>query len=367
MGAEMSAMLTAVLNMGTDIPLPRPKEYPMRNACDTASMSLTIGIVMDPIESITPYKDTTHAMMLAAAARGWTLHVMEQRDLYLVQGKAFARRRRVRVFDDHTHWFDAEEAVDAPLSEQDIILMRKDPPFDMDYVYTTYFLERAAAEGVLVGNRPGSLRDVNEKLFTAWFAEFCPITLVTASRERLRAFVTEHGDAIVKPLDGMGGAGIYRLTPNDPNLSMILEGITLNDTRQIMAQRYVPEIVDGDKRILVVGGKPVDHALARIPAAGETRGNLAAGGRGVPVPLGRREREIAEAIGPELVARGLDFVGLDVIGDYLTEINVTSPTCARELDAHAQGRAVTDINASRTYAPGIADLYLDVLEARLHT
>lgn len=336
----------------------------MHRACDTQVMSLTLGVVMDPIESITPYKDTTHAMLLAAAAREWTLHVIEQTDLYLVQGKPFARRRSVRVFDDHRRWFEADDAIDVPLSEHDIILMRKDPPFDMDYVYTTYFLERAAEEGVLVGNRPGSLRDVNEKLFTAWFADFCPTTLVTASRERLKAFVIEHRDVIVKPLDGMGGAGIYRLTPDDPNLNMILEGITLNDSRQIMAQRYVPEIVKGDKRVLVVGGKPVDHALARIPAAGETRGNLAAGGRGVPVPLGPREREIAEVLGPELVRRGLDFVGLDVIGDYLTEINVTSPTCVRELDAHAQGREVTDIDPSRAYVPGIADDYLDVLAKR---
>lgn len=337
----------------------------MRGACDTRAMTVTLGVVMDPIESITPYKDTTHAMLLAAAARGWKLYVLDQKDLYLMQGRAFGRRREVQVFDDSERWFEAQAAEDVALTEHDIILMRKDPPFDMDFVYTTHILERAEAEGVLVGNRPGSLRDVNEKLFTAWFAEFCPLTLVTASRERLRAFVEEQGDAIVKPLDGMGGTGIYRLTPTDPNLSMILEGITLGDQRQIMAQRYVPEIVDGDKRILVVGGEPVDHALARIPAAGETRGNLAAGGRGVPVPLGDREREIAAALGPELVRRGLDFVGLDVIGDYLTEINVTSPTCARELDAHAQGRAVMDIDAARAYVPGIADQYLDVLTNRL--
>jgi len=328
-------------------------------------MSLNLGIVMDPIESITPYKDTTLAMLLAAAARGWTPHVMTQPDLYLLQGRAFATRRRVRVFDDATRWFEAEAPVDALMSELDVVLMRKDPPFDMDFVYTTHILERAAADGVLVSNRPGSLRDVNEKLSTAWFPELCPVTLVTASRTRLRAFVDEHADVIVKPLDGMGGTGIFRLTPHDPNINMILEQITLGDTRQIMAQRYLPEIVDGDHRVLVIGGTPADHALARIPAQGETRGNLAAGGRGVPVPLSEPMRRIAEAVAPTLLERGLDFVGLDIIGTSLTEINVTSPTCVRELDAHAQGRPVTDIDASRPYVRGLADDYLDVLEKRL--
>ncbi len=338
----------------------------MKAACDTARMSVSLGVVMDPIESITPYKDTTHAMLLAASARGWDTYVFEQPDLYLVQGRAFGRRRRVKVFDDSTHWFEAQAPEDVPLSEHDIILMRKDPPFDMDYVYTTYLLERAEADGVIVGNRPSSLRDVNEKLFTAWFSEFCPTTLVTASSERLKHFIEEQGDVIVKPLDGMGGAGIYRLSVADPNINIILETITLDDKRQIMAQRYVPEIVDGDKRILVVGGEPMPFALARIPAAGETRGNLAAGGRGVPVPLGDAERRIADTLGPELVRRGLDFVGLDVIGSVLTEVNVTSPTCVRELDAHAQGREVTDISSARPYVPGIADRYLDVMTERLN-
>ena len=325
----------------------------------------SVCVVMDPIERITSYKDTTFAMLLAAAARGWDVHVALAADLYLVDGRAFAARRRVRVFDDPERWFEAVAPEDAPLADHDIVLMRVDPPFDMDFVYATHVLERAEAEGALVGNRPRSLRDVNEKLFTAWFAELCPPTLVTASRARLRAFVAEHEDAIVKPLDGMGGAGIYRLTPRDPNLGMILETITLGDTRQIMAQRYLPEIADGDKRVLVVGGRPAELMLARVPAQGETRGNLAAGGRGEPRPLGEVERRIAETVAPTLLERGLDFVGLDVIGDRLTEINVTSPTCARELDAHAQGRRVTDIDASRPYVRGIADDYLDVLERRL--
>ena len=322
-------------------------------------MAMTLGVVMDPIESVTPYKDTTLAMLLAAQARGWTLHVMEQKDIFLAAGRVHAKRRRVRVFDDDEHWFEAEEAHEAPLAEHDIILMRKDPPFDMNYVYTTYLLEHAASEGVLVSNRPSSLRDVNEKLATSWFPELCPPTLVTADPARLRRFVAEHGDAIVKPLDGMGGAGIFRLRPDDPNINIILEHSTRRGTLQIMAQRYVPEIRDGDKRVLVVGGEAVDHALARVPAQGETRGNLAAGGRGVPVPLGEGERRIVEKVAPMLLERGLLFVGLDVIGDYLTEINVTSPTCARELDAHAASEAG---QPARGIVPAIAARYLDVLE-----
>ncbi len=328
-------------------------------------MSITIGIVMDPIESITPYKDTTLAMMLAAQARGWTVHCIDQKDMYLDQGRAFASRRKVKVFDDNEHWFEAEAYTDAPLSEHDIILMRKDPPFDMDFIYTTYILERAATEGVYVSNRPNSLRDVNEKLYTAWFSEFCPPTLVTTSSARLKEFIVHHQDAIIKPLDGMGGAGIFRLTPTDPNLNIILEQATLNDSRQIMAQRYVPEIKDGDKRVLVVNGQAMPYALARVPAQGETRGNLAAGGRGVPVAITDKERRIVDAVSPYLLERGLLFVGLDVIGSYLTEINVTSPTCVRELDAHMHKENADAGNQSDGYTPGIADIYLDALEATI--
>lgn len=328
-------------------------------------MSITIGIVMDPIESITPYKDTTLAMLLAAQARGWNVHCIDQKDIYLNQGRAYARRRKVQVYDDNNHWFDAQEPEEAPLAEHDIILMRKDPPFDMDFIYTTYMLERAAAEGVYVSNRPNSLRDVNEKLYTAWFSEFCPPTLVTTRSNKLKAFIEHHQDAIIKPLDGMGGAGIYRLTPNDPNINIILEQSTLQDSRQIMAQRYVPEIKDGDKRVLVVNGEAVPFALARIPAQGETRGNLAAGGRGVPVALTDKERRIVDAVSPFLLERGLLFVGLDIIGSYLTEINVTSPTCVRELDAHMKALN-NNKQASGSYTPGIADNYLDALEAALH-
>lgn len=325
-------------------------------------MSITIGIVMDPIETITPYKDTTLAMMLAASARGWTINCMEQQDLFLDQGRSFAKQRTVKVFDDNDHWFEAGKPVDAPLAENNIILMRKDPPFDMDFVYTTHILEHAANEGVYVSNRPGSLRDVNEKLSTTWFSDYCPPTLVTTSSTRLKAFVNKHKDAIIKPLDGMGGAGIFRLTPNDPNINIILEQSTKNDTRQIMAQRYVPEISDGDKRVLVVNGKPMPFALARIPAQGETRGNLAAGGRGVAVPITEQERRIVDAISPFLLDKGLLFVGMDVIGNYLTEINVTSPTCVRELDAHANSLADAPSADANGYRRGIADIYLDALE-----
>ncbi|MFK7993741.1 MAG: glutathione synthase [Granulosicoccus sp.] len=328
-------------------------------------MSITVGIVMDPIESITPYKDTTLAMMLAASARGWTINCMEQEALFLDRGRSYANRRTVKVFDDNKHWFEAEAPADAPLAENDIILMRKDPPFDMDFVYTTHILEHAASEGVLVSNNPASLRDVNEKLSTTWFSEFCPPTLVTTSSTRLKEFIQEHKDAIIKPLDGMGGAGIFRLTPDDPNINIILEHSTLNDRRQIMAQRYVPEIRDGDKRVLVVNGEAMPFALARIPAQGETRGNLAAGGRGVAVPVTEQERQIVDAISPFLLKKGLLFVGMDVIGSYLTEINVTSPTCVRELDAHAHSLPDAPAANANGYRRGIADIYLDALEKAL--
>ena len=314
-------------------------------------MSIAIGIVMDPIESITPYKDTTLAMMLAAQARGWTLWYLQQSDLYMRDGKACATRTRVSVADDNDNWFEKFETVDAPLAELDIVLMRKDPPFNMDYIYTTYLLERAEADGVLVSNKPSSLRDVNEKLYTAWFSEHCPPTLVTMREQQVRDFLEEHGDIVVKPLDGMGGESIFRLQAGNPNTSVVLELMTRRGTRQIMAQRYLPEIVDGDKRVLVVDGKPVEYALARVPSQGETRGNLAAGGRGVPEPLSDTDRRTIEALSPALLAKDLLFVGVDIIGTRITEINVTSPTCVRELEAHA------DLT--------IADDYLAALSKRL--
>jgi len=271
-------------------------------------------------------------MMLAAQKRGWQLYYIRRQDLFMRDGRPAARMQSVKVFDNKDHWYDAEPASENFLDELDVILMRLDPPFNMDYVYATYYLQRASDAGTLVLNNPSALRDINEKMYTAWFPDCCPPTLITSMEDKLRAFHQEHGDIIVKPLDGMGGSSIFRLKQDDPNISVVLETMTLFGERQIMAQRYIPEITKGDKRILVVDGEPVSHALARMPAAGETRGNLAAGGRGVAVPLSDRDREIAETIGPELVKKGVLFAGVDVIGDWVTEINVTSPTCARELD-----------------------------------
>jgi len=296
-------------------------------------MTIKLGVVMDPIGSINPKKDSTLAMLLAAQKRDWHLYYMEQADLFLRDGKAQAHVRRVSVKDDVSNWHTLGETEQLALEELDVILMRKDPPFDMQFIHTTYLLELAEAAGTLVVNKPQSLRDANEKLYTAWFPQCCPPTLVSSDMGQLRSFMEEHSDIIIKPLEGMGGASIFRLKEGDPNISVALETLTNHGQQYIMAQRFIPEITAGDKRILLVNGKPMPYALARIPAKGETRGNLAAGGRGEGVPLTNRDRWIAEQVGPTLVKKGLIFVGLDVIGDYLTEINVTSPTCIRELDA----------------------------------
>jgi glutathione synthase len=287
---------------------------------------------MDPISGISYKKDSSLAMLLAAQARGWSLFYMEQHDLYQVAGVAKARMRPLKVFADPQHWFELGDEADAPLTELDVILMRKDPPFDMEFVYSTYLLEQAERAGVLIVNRPQSLRDRNEKLFATQFPHCTPPTLVSRRADILREFAKEHRDIILKPLDGMGGTSIFRHREGDPNLSVILETLTNLGQQQIMAQAYLPAIKDGDKRILMINGEPVPYCLARIPAAGETRGNLAAGGRGEARPLTDRDRWIAAQVGPTLREKGLLFVGLDVIGDYLTEINVTSPTCIREID-----------------------------------
>lgn len=296
-------------------------------------MTVRVGIIMDPIAQISFKKDSSLAMLLAAQARGWELHYMEQRDLYQQGSQARARTRPLKVFNDPTRWFEAGEERDTALAELDVILMRKDPPFNSEYVYATYLLELAEQAGTLVVNRPQSLRDCNEKFFATQFPQCTPPTLVSRRPDILREFAREQRDIILKPLDEMGGASIFRHREGDPNLSVILEVLTEHGSRQIMAQRYIPAIKDGDKRILMIDGEPVPYCLARIPAAGETRGNLAAGGRGVAQPLSERDREIAAIVGPELRKRGLLFVGLDVIGDYLTEINITSPTCIREIDS----------------------------------
>ncbi|WP_115719913.1 glutathione synthase [Gallaecimonas mangrovi] len=294
---------------------------------------MKVGIVMDPIEAINTKKDTTFAMALEAQRRGHSLYYMQMQDLMLEDGEPLATMTAFSVKDDPKDYYQLAETKTAPLKELDIILMRKDPPFDTEYIYATYILERAEEQGVKVVNKPQSLRDCNEKLFTAWFPQFTPTTLVTRSSARLKAFHAEHGDVIFKPLDGMGGASIFRLKPDESNLGVIIETLTEHGSRYCMAQKYLPAIKDGDKRVLVVGGKPVEHVLARIPQGGETRGNLAAGGRGEVRPISDAERHIAETLGPELMKRGLYFVGLDVIGDKLTEINVTSPTCVREIEA----------------------------------
>lgn len=295
-------------------------------------MAIKLGMVMDPIGHINIKKDTSFAMLLEAQSRGWELHYMELGDLFLINGHAHARSRTLKVQRDPKHWFQFESEQEIALAELDVIMMRKDPPFNQEYIYATYMLEQAERQGVYVVNKPQSLRDANEKMYTAWFPECCTDTLVARDPQKIRAFLLEHKEIILKPLDGMGGASIFHVRENDPNLSVILETMTEHSQRFIMAQKYLPEIKYGDKRILLVNGEPVPYCLARIPAGGESRGNLAAGGRGEGRPLSDRDRWIAEQVGPTLKEKGLVFVGIDVIGDHLTEVNVTSPTCVQELD-----------------------------------
>lgn len=296
-------------------------------------MSIRLGIVMDPISDISYAKDSSLAMLWAAQARGWDVFYMEQQDLYLAPGEPRARMRPLRTFQDPQRWYELGDTQDAPLASLDVILMRKDPPFDNEFLYSTHILEQAEQRGSLIVNRPQSLRDCNEKLFATLFPELTPTTLVSRRADLIREFAAKHDDIILKPLDGMGGTAIFRHRKGDPNLSVILESLTDHGSQQIMVQKYLPAIKEGDKRILMIDGEPVPYSLARIPASGETRGNLAAGGRGVAQPLSDSDRHIAATVGPELRKRGLLFVGLDVIGDKLTEINVTSPTCIREIDA----------------------------------
>ncbi|AEG10122.1 glutathione synthase [Shewanella baltica] len=313
---------------------------------------IKLGIVMDPISEINIKKDSSFAMLMAAQDRGYELFYMEMADLAMVNGVAMANMRPLTVINDASKWYELGESQDTPMSELDVILMRKDPPFDTEFIYATYMLERAEEQGVLIVNKPQSLRDANEKLFTAWFSEFTPETIVTRDAKRIRAFHQAKGDIILKPLDGMGGTSIFRVKQDDPNLGVIIETLTSYGQQYAMAQAFIPEITKGDKRILVVDGEPVPYALARIPMKGETRGNLAAGGSGVAQPLSDSDWAIARAIGPELKKRGLIFVGLDVIGDKLTEINVTSPTCIREI------QAAFDVD--------ITGMLMDAIEARIN-
>ncbi|MGE0080489.1 MAG: glutathione synthase, partial [Thiohalomonadaceae bacterium] len=296
-------------------------------------MTLALGVVMDPIGSVKFHKDSTLAMLLSAQARGFELHYMEMADLALRDGVAMGRPRPLRVMADPGHWFELGEPRERPLGELDVILMRKDPPFDMEYIYATYILEQAERDGAWVINRPASLRDANEKVFATRFPDLMPPSLVTRDAADIRRFAAEHGTAVIKPLGGMGGASVFKLADGDENAGVIIETLTGRGAHYVMVQRFVPEITRGDKRILLIDGEPVPYALARVPAAGEFRGNLAAGGSGTGVPLSDRDRAICARVAPLLRDMGLVFVGLDVIGDYLTEINVTSPTCIRELDA----------------------------------
>jgi len=295
-------------------------------------MGTTLGVIMDPIQLISFKKDSTLAILLAAQRQGFELFYMQQQDLFLENGEPRAKLTPLQVFDDPNRWYELGKSRDGALEEMDVLLMRKDPPFDSEFIYSTYILEAAEQRGSLVVNKPQSLRDCNEKVFATQFPQCTPPLLVSRDQARLKLFLAEHKDVVYKPLDGMGGTSIFRIKEGDQNLNVILETLTDYGQQTIMAQKYLPEITQGDKRILVVDGEVIPFGLARIPTGSDFRGNLAAGGRGVVQPLSERDQWIAQQIAPTLKERGLIFVGLDVIGDYLTEINVTSPTCIREID-----------------------------------
>ncbi len=312
---------------------------------------VTLGIVMDPLSAINIKKDSTFAMMLAAQKRGWQLYFMQQGDLYADNGVAYAQMTPIQLQADQTAWYVLGTPVRRTLHSLSAVLMRKDPPFNMEYIYSTYLLELAQRAGALIVNRPESVRAANEKLFTAWFPEWTPATRLTCDMALIREFLDEQQHIVVKPLDGMGGSMIFQLKHDDPNRNVILETMTDYGRRTVMAQQFLPEFKQGDKRILLIDGEAFPYGLSRIPAQGESRGNLAAGAKGVGTDLTEREQAICKAIGPVLREMGLLFVGLDVIGDYVTEINVTSPTGIRELDSF--------------YQADIASLLLDAIEKRL--
>jgi glutathione synthase len=314
---------------------------------------MKLAFILDPLDSIKTYKDTSFAIMREAAGRGHLLYSLMQEDLVWRPGAVTGFARELRLTGDKYAWYESAEVRETPLADFDAVLMRKDPPFDMEYVYSTYLLELAETAGAHVFNSPRAIRDNNEKMAIARFPQFTAPSLVTRQETLLRAFLDEHDDVILKPLDGMGGTSVFRLHRNDPNIGVVMETLTHYGRRMIMAQRYIPEIVRGDKRILLIDGEPVPYSLARIPKPGETRGNLAAGGRGVAQPLSARDRAIADSVGPQLAAEGLLLVGLDVIGDYLTEVNVTSPTCFQEITEQ------TGFN--------VAGSLVDALERRLAT
>ncbi len=312
---------------------------------------MKLAFIVDPLDEFKIYKDTSYAMMREAAARGCELYTLQQEDIFWRRQRVAGNAARLHLTGEKVAWYRSDAAQETDLAAFDAVIMRKDPPFDMEYVYSTYLLEAAEAQGAKVFNRPRAIRDHNEKMAIAKYAQYTAPTVVTRLEAVLREFLAEHGDVIFKPLDGMGGSSIFRVRKDDPNVSVIIETLTQMGARTIMAQRYLPQIVDGDKRVLLIGGKPVPFCLARIPKAGETRGNLAAGGTGVARELTARDREIAEALAPALHAQGLLLVGLDVIGSCLTEINVTSPTCFQEITQQ------TGCN--------VAALFLDALIAEL--
>ncbi len=311
-------------------------------------MALKIGVVMDPIQNIHVYKDSTFAMMLAAQARKMQIHYILSEDLLVHQQQASAYMSSIKVFDDPSHWFELGEKTLKPLSQLDVILMRKDPPFDMNYIYATYMLEQAEREGVWVINKPSSLRSYNEKFFVTHFPEFCPITLVTANDESIKAFIAEHKRCILKPLDGMGGDRIFYVDEHERNIHVMIEILTHGGKTPCMAQLFIPEIREGDKRILIVNGEPIPYVLARIPKEGDIRGNMVRGASTMVKPISTQDEALAKQVGKKLKTLGIYFAGLDVIGDYLTEINITSPTCIRQIEAETGVK--------------IADKFLDTIE-----
>lgn len=312
---------------------------------------LKLGIVADPLHTFKLKKDSTFAMMLEAQKRNWPLFFMTQNDLFIKDSVAYATQHQIHIDIKKSPWYEIITSEIKPLTELNVILMRKDPPFNMEYIYTTYILELAEKAGVIVANKPQSLRDCNEKLFTSFFPQCCPRSLVSRTIDDLKAFVKEQGQVVFKPLDSMGGKSIFLVDKAEPNITVILETLTQFETQFIMAQQYIPEIKEGDKRILLINGEAVPYALARIPKRGDIRGNLAAGGTGVGITLSKRDQWICEQMGPILKARGLVFVGIDVIGDYLTEINVTCPTCIQEIEAAFR------VNISATLLDMLFELY----------
>lgn len=316
-----------------------------------AQKPLKIGIVMDPIGSITPKKDSSLAMLLEASRRNAEIHYFEQQDLRMLSGKAIGHSTLLTVRDDNDDWFDFGEQRDIELGDLDVILMRKDPPFNMEYVYTTYILDRAALAGALIVNAPQALRDMNEKAYTAWFPDCTPLTLVTRSMDQMKAFLAEHGRIVVKPLDGMGGRSIFVIKKGDNNANVIFETLTDYGRQFAMAQVYIPEITLGDKRILLIDGEPVPYALARIPTGDDNRGNIVAGATTKGQELSDSDKRICAEVGPVLREQGVLFAGIDVIGDYMTEVNVTSPTGIRELD--------------RQFDLNIAGLMFDAIEKKI--